>query len=583
MKFDKWDVPQVKSVGVDVGPSSQMPTSARSGADSLVEGANALAAGVSRLGQKFAAEKETAETFVARQRDLEFAEEASALAVAFRERRLEDALDTADTHDKIEALRQKHMANLPGKAAQDDYEIRSRVRAQTLRNSIEEHASSQRLAQYEKIAESTVNTMLSGAVANYTDPAKVEEQLALGLPTILLHLEKNLGLRGKQVEQALDAVQGKVYEAVLDTYKANKQFAAGATYLETVKAALGPRANAWKATLGDLADKAETERMSTEAWGRLQNEATDPVNGRFNPELAKAALVELYPDAAVRERIEADIEKEITTAVSAQRVEDAQRIARLSKMVRATGHVDRLSDDYTRLDDIGQDTADKLEETHFRQQRGDRAEARREQANYDSIAKSQFFQIPTLEERAAVTREVVDGMFPDASPARREEILKWAVAADNIVKKGQQSTHAEFARQVDSGFKALPKKRAQAFRDHISAWYYERALEDRPITDEEVTNKINRALLMHEVWGSNIYGFELEAAGYDYEPPVADDQPIERARASLSRPARPVSPTAPVVTEMTGAEILKQNPSLAGKINPAAKYTKNGNKFSIVR
>jgi hypothetical protein len=79
-----------------------------------------------------------------------------------------------------------------------------------------------------------------------------------------------------------------------------------------------------------------------------------------------------------------------------------------------------------------------------------------------------------------------------------------------------------------------------------------------------------------------VYGFDLENAGYDYEPPVAEDQPIERARTALSRPAKPVSPSAPTPqakpTTATGADLIKLDKRYAGKVDPGATYEKiNGN------
>jgi hypothetical protein len=551
MRFDTWDTPKVASERVNVGPASQLPVSGTAPGRQIAEGIDSIGMGV----KQYTAERDRAEQYVAADREVRFAEEVQGVlrgskdpitgeaTPGFLSEQGERALDTAGVKEKIEALRQKYAAGLNPKALAS-YERRTRVRALSYSETIEVHAAGQRRQLYEATVANMVEGAKNDALLNYSDPKKIEEQLTLATPLLVTYLRDDLRLSGPVIEKKVREFEADVYGEVLKKYRANKQPQAGKAYLELIKDKLGPKAVDWEAHFNDLSEAQETERLSTEAWSVLEDQATDSVTGRFNDDLARSALVELYEPAA-RAKIESEIERSIAVKVAGQREADVQRLARLERGVRATGKLDKQSVDFLNLDDRGKDAAEAMVETRQRVLRSDKAEARREQAALDSIAESKFYQIPSIEERAALTPAQVEANYPYASPKQREEIKAHVVAAQIITKKRQQANYKEMITQVNEVKKALPDKRAAVFAQKLQAWYDAQVLADKIPTDAEVSQRINNMVISYDTWGSDSYGFELEdTAGLD----VAENQPVARARNALARPNAPTKPAPQVRT-----------------------------------
>jgi hypothetical protein len=531
MKFDRYDTPKVAAERVDAGPSGQLPISTSN--PGLAVGR--AIADLGEVGVKFAEEKKRAETYRSADAELRFAEEVQGLLYSskggYLTKQNAEALDTESVHERIEALRQKYAPKGLSKESAEEYDRRTRVRALSYKETVELHAAGQRKAIYSATVDLMIKRSKDEAVKNYTKPKEIEDQMTLATPLLADYL-KGLHISAPMIEGILKEYEEDVYEAVLGAYKGNRQPLAGKKYLDMIRKRLGAKATAWDGAFGAQGDAQETERLSTEAWARLEDESTDPATKRFNPDLARAALVELY-EPAVRTKIETEVEKSIATAVAAQREEDVQRLSRLSRGVRKTSRLDRQSEDFLNLDQLGKDKAEELEEARHRELRADDATARREQASLDSIAESQFYQIPTLEERAALTPEQIEGTYTYASQKMRERIKAKAVAAGMIVKKSQQASYKEFITRVIEIQKALPAKRGQKFRQKMLAWYDERIMTDTPITDDEMIRTLNERVRMRETWGANEYDFELDNPD-DYD--LAEHQPVARARGATARP-----------------------------------------------
>lgn len=591
MQFDKYDNPKVRSEGVEVGPSSQMPTSSNSGAEPVVQGLKDLG----KAALVFQEERNKAALFRARDSDLKFAEEAQRIETEFRTREMEGALDTSDTLDKIEELRQKHAAGLSGDAALD-YDLRSGARKLALQEKIEKHSADQRVKYYGRVADNALKDMLDGAAENYNNPAEIERRLQLGLSTMMEYLSGHLKLPDDVVDRALQEAQAKVYSKALEGYQRAEQYSAGKTYLKEVKDALGgDLASKWGAVFNKLTDAAEVEALSTEVWGRIEDEATNSVTGRFDPDLARAALVELY-DPETRARVEKKINSEITIRMQAQEREDEGRLARLSKEIRRTGHLNVRSEDYFKLDDVGQDKAEHDAEVTAQIRARDR-EGLRLQTAANKLALSRFNTLANLspDQARGLTEDQIRVMAVGADEAGIQSIIEAQSKLQGAINKSALATAEEFGKRVSNILPVIKKRLGDRygvdFQNEVTAWWARETADGRPPSNVDVERYLGENLLMLDMWGSNLPVFAVhptKRGKYEYAP--MEDQVFEEAKAILRGDYNATPAPAPAPARrptaagdgatMTGAQWKAMYPSMA--LDPTKNYVKrNGRLFPV--
>ncbi len=585
MKFDKYDNPKIRTEGVSVGPSGQLPVSHVSGAAPVEAGLREVAQGVMAIKD----ERSKANIFRARQNELKFAEEADQIDTDFKARNGESGMDTAEAVEKIEALRQKHAAGIQDEAAQADYDTRTRLRVLGMREGLERHATAQREAVYKGIANKALSDMAAAAVKDYNNPEKVEIALRLGLSTAMDYLSGHLGLPDAVVDQTLEVAQAQVYAKVLDTYRAKGQFSAGKAYLETIKDSLGANAPDQEASFRKLTDAAEVEALSTSAWERIQSEATDSVTQRFNPELARAALVELYGPED-RTRIEAAVKDEINTAVAAQNADDAQREGRLSQKISQTGSFSRTDEDYVKLDDVGRARVDAALATAQRIKAHDSA-GKNLQKQVNRIALKRFNTLPPSARLAMTDEQIwsIPGIDEEGVVTLQEARAKLAEAT----KKASLATASSFYGQVNKILPAIKEK----YRDHgktqftneVNAWWSKETADGVPPTREDVNKYIGDLLLTLDLpWhaGGDQPKFMLhpDRRG-EYQPVSVEEQEYEQAKALIrgdyDKPqAEGAATPAPRLKagQMSGTEWLKIDPKLATQpgFDPDGVYERGG-------
>lgn len=596
MKFDKLDNPQVRTTGVEVGPSSQLPVSHVSGAQPIVEGLN----DIGQAAATFQNERRKSNLFRARQSELKFAEEANQIEIEFRNQKGDAALDTASTRDAIETVRQKYAGDLQSDEARADYDLRTRLRMLAMVDGVEKHAADQRVKIYGAVADRALSDMKDSAVKDYNNPAKIEQALQLGLSTMMEYLSGHLGLPDAQVDQALEQAQRQVYGKVLKAYIGNRQFIAGREYFNQIKEHMGSEAEEWSAAFNKAADDAEVEAMATEAWTRIQAEATDSVFGRFNPELAREALTQLY-SPEVRARIEKDINTEIATAKAAQAEEDNQRLARLSKEIRDTGRLDKRMMDYRSLDDVGQDKAEHDAEVAARIKANDNSQ-KSYQRMINRIGLNAFYDLPP-EEQANLKDEEIPRLTAGLNEDGVVEIMKARQHARSLREKGGLVNKGAFTAAINANFAVIKDKvgnfEALKFREQAEAWYRSFPADKLP-TKEQFDQFLGTNLLMLDSSFSDTPVFaanEAERKAWKLQDP--NGQIFEAAQKLLARApgattlaeveailqAQAAAPAPKVKTVknkvMTGADWIKTVPQMEGKLDPDTIYELTPNRTFV--
>jgi hypothetical protein len=317
------------------------------------------------------------------------------------------------------------------------------------------------------------------------------------------------------------------------------------------------------------------------------------VTQRFNPELARAALVELYGPED-RARIETEVHNEITMAVAAQNEEDSQREGRISQKISQTGSFSRTDEDYVKLDDVGRARVDAALATAQRIKAHDSA-GKNLQKQVNRIAMNKWLALPP-EQRLAVTDDQLwsSGADEEGVTAIQKERTK----LNEAVKKTSLATVGSFNTQV----KKLEPLIKERFREHgrlkfmeeVNAWWAQETADGKPPTKEEVNKFVGDLLIMQEIpWSKNLPNFMIhpDRRG-DY--PDAEEQEYEQAKALLrgdyDRPqaeeaATPAPAQRPAGRRMTGAEWIKVSPGLADKpgFNPDAVYEQSGSSLREVK
>jgi hypothetical protein len=481
------------------------------------------------VGQIAAQEYQKANAFGAIDLDLQFTREAGDLLYNSKNGYMTSegsaALDTEPVRKKIDEIMSKYGEQASNPEMRLAFLTRVRPRVEAWSNEVEKHAGRERKTYYKEIADGIGNEAMNWAATHFDQPDEVEKGVKRARAALMLQWSDTEHLPPEQIAKRWNAFQAGVHNEVLKGYSGAERTDEAMKYLNDHKEDLGVHAAEWQAKLGKQAHDVKVETIGTQVWGEVQAAATSPVTGRFNEDVARAEFAK--KDPTQRALIDKDFEHRVTVANHLQVKVDTGRLSRLSKEIGATGSLNRSSEDYKFLDDEGQARAEKMLETHRRQAKGDSAEARREQAAYDSIAIDNFLAEPDPARRAGTTDEEIDARFEDASDKAKERIKRLRGNAQAVMNKKSAISPQEFVRRVSAVAAEIRARggsannqRATEFRERMDAWY----ANTENLKDKDLSDKLGEETLQYSAYlglGSKpAYAIKPEdRAGYTPLPP----------------------------------------------------------------
>ncbi len=555
-------------------------------------------------------EQEQADSLAATDREVKFAADVGDLLyngeTGYFNAQGANALDTVSIHKKIEELRQKHLGSLATDGARNEFARRALVRTTGYSQTIERHAGAERGKLFDATYKSYQTATETDAAGSYDDPPEIERLIGLNHDRQIEYLTNIVGTKDpKIIEQALQDGDRKVYARVLQEFMLRRQPGAAKAYFEQIKDEMGPEALKWQKVLDAETQHAEDEALATDAWRQVKSFATDSITGRFDPDKAREAFDSGF-DPDTRTRTQAQVFEEIRAAEQAENAKDTQRLARLSREVRRSGHLDRNSPDYRELDDRGRDVADGMLVRDAREKRADRADARREQMEIDGISANDFQYTVPVEVQANMTDDEIEARYPHASAGMIATIAgKYRAAAKTAVAQGRAVSTDAFNKEVEQTAKSIQgtskagpnKARADQFRQLATAWQqaYVQNNPTKPLDRADFNRQMNEWLTQWSVPRSVSnplaraykYGFEVTEADRSMlvrrEPQAFQSRPVINERVTSTPTVRgmfsghaPSQPPAPAakkkVTVRAGdvvdGELLGQEPGSQWKINP---------------
>lgn len=295
-----------------------------------------------------------------------------------------------------------------------------------------------------------------------------------------------------------------------------------------------------------VSKEATDAQLSVGVWRSAQLAATDTF-GRFSEEKAREVFATNDPEVQARTKDWFDAEVRQAKNVQAQR--DEQRIGRIYKMIRETGHLDREHPDYQHLDDKGQAAAQEMEKTYHRDQRIEDSAARQQAEWEDAVAVNEFLGL-TPEERMKMTDDQIVKTYGRASEKGVAKIHKERERARHLVENGLEVGYGTFMLQVRNSAAAVKKDKDKlALIDAMNTWYMVQSAQP-PIgkgkvpTEAEVATELGAWHLKLGIpmgTPGNRFGVDKPAGRVpesqrgQFSPLPADQQPSAAARALLGR------------------------------------------------
>lgn len=523
-KLERYDIPQVKPEALHVGPGSMLRTTAHTGTEAISEGLNALAASADRIARIREEERINAENLAISDRDLQFAQEAVEILHGKRDaqgnvteqgylsRSLTDALDTASTHERLEAARQKHMGTLPTQRAQQAFDLRTRVRAQAYYAAIESHASAERKKAYLKNIDGSLSQAKADARAGYYSLEQVEAAIALHQQT---ERDSLIALGVKDQRSLDDAARNSavaVYDAVLSKYAADERdHASGRIFAESLEGLVDSDAlDKWKAFFDKGTKAQRILDQGEQAWTGILSTpgVVDPVTKRFNVEAAIAQIGRLPNE--LEADVRKDLEARVKDASDAQTAQDKGRIARLSRGARATGKLDTGSLDYQYLDDLGKNAAEDIAQREARERRAATGAGQLTRAQLDRVLLDTYHAMGPPKMLAEMTDEDLEAEFGRrASEGGMAAIKRARQNYKNMLSKAGSVTMDEFTNQVNTVANAIypdsgregsvgAQRKRESMVGGLKEWYFAESGDGEPPTQKDVAIKLGEIAIQRK-------------------------------------------------------------------------------------
>lgn len=468
---------------------------------------------------------------------------------------------SADTLEWLETRRQGLEEKLSNNEQKELFRKHSQRLVESAHETVERHAFAERKRAEVASLEARQQTTLQDIANKYTDDVATEKQAQAVEGTL-----RAFALSPEDADSKAAGWRAQVAETRLNQYLGANDWKGAQAVLDKAKGSLPAKA---AAQFQRAIDSTKRDGVADAIASEIAKQSTSD-DGRIDAETALQRLdASVQGDVKVKDEARQRLKQYIVESDAAWERETKRVSSAAYSAFNQSGWRGIPGPLKEELNARNPQLYDRLHddsERKFRQRGLDGAEARREQAERDRIAKNSFLELPASAQAETDVDEFLAGR--GASPGMASEIKVHRRKAGDVVQKGEAASETEFVKQAKAAAQGIVRG-----KDALKTFEAEALLEYRRMSEEkkrapsgDESTKAIGGLLLKGMTGkgwfgpSEEFGFQRSArerkeGAPPAAPAAAPAQPVrKRIRDAKGRLGwwDGVSPLDPGVTEVTG-------------------------------